>query len=97
ALVELSLVDNPSNPDALGVTFVRDATPDVALLDVLDEPAMEPATEAEELGDSDGPTVADARTPEQANRARLHGAAQAVLTGCGCSICVAARALLADV
>ncbi|HEX5442004.1 MAG TPA: hypothetical protein VFW76_14030 [Ktedonobacterales bacterium] len=92
-LVELSLVDNPSNPDALGVTFVRDATPDVALLDVLDEPA----TEADEPGDSDGPTVADARTPEQANRARLHGAAQAVLTGCGCSVCVAARALLADV
>ncbi len=36
-LVELSLVDNPSNPDALGVSFVRDATPDAALLDVLDE------------------------------------------------------------
>jgi hypothetical protein len=35
-LVELSLVDNPSNPDALGVSFVRDATPDVALLDSLD-------------------------------------------------------------
>ncbi|HEX5548567.1 MAG TPA: hypothetical protein VFX24_14245, partial [Ktedonobacterales bacterium] len=91
-LVELSLVDNPSNPDALGVTFVRDAAPDVALLDPLDEPA----TEADEPGDSDGPTVADARTPEQANRARLHSAAQAVLTGCGCSVCVAARALLAD-
>ncbi|HET8907738.1 MAG TPA: hypothetical protein VFN11_12320, partial [Ktedonobacterales bacterium] len=29
-LVELSLVDNPSNPDALGVSFVRDATPDDA-------------------------------------------------------------------
>jgi hypothetical protein len=36
-LVELSLVDNPSNPDALGVTFVRDAAPDVALLDQLEE------------------------------------------------------------
>jgi hypothetical protein len=36
-LVELSLVDNPSNPDALGVTFVRDATPDVALLDQLED------------------------------------------------------------
>ncbi len=86
-------MDNPSNPDALGVTFVRDATPDVALLDVLDEPA----TDAEEPGDSEVPAVADARTPEQADRARLHGAAQAVLTGCGCSVCVAARALLADV
>jgi hypothetical protein len=32
-LVELSLVDNPSNPDALGFSFVRDAVPDVALLD----------------------------------------------------------------
>ncbi|HEY7342225.1 MAG TPA: hypothetical protein VH591_15215 [Ktedonobacterales bacterium] len=96
-LVELSLVDNPSNPDALGVTIVRDATPDVALLDVLDEPAMEPATETDELGASDEPAMADARTPEQAHRARLHGAAQAVLTGCGCTVCVAARALLADV
>ncbi len=35
-LVELSLVDNPSNPDALGFTFVRDAVPDVYLLDRLD-------------------------------------------------------------
>jgi hypothetical protein len=94
-LVELSLVDNPSNPDALGVTFVRDATPDVALLDVLDEPAMEPASEEDEPGEADEPAVADARTPEQAHRARLHGAAQAVLTGCGCTVCVAARALLA--
>ncbi|HKW21291.1 MAG TPA: hypothetical protein VJO13_07950 [Ktedonobacterales bacterium] len=95
-LVELSLVDNPSNPDALGVTFVRDATPDAALLDPLDEPAAE----VDEPNESKEPALADARTPEQAeqaNRARLHGAAQAVLTGCGCSVCVAARALLADV
>lgn len=96
-LVELSLVDNPSNPDALGVTFVRDATPDIALLDVLDEPATEPASEVDESGETEAPAQADARTPEQAHRARLHGAAQAVLTGCGCTVCVAARALLADV
>ena len=96
-LVELSLVDNPSNPDALGVTFVRDATPDLALLDVLDEPALEPASAVDEPGEADEPAVADARTPEQSHRARLHGAAQAVLTGCGCTVCVAARALLADV
>src|SRR5579862_4710636 len=38
-LAELSLVDSPSNPDALGVSFVRAATPDLALLDPLeDEP-----------------------------------------------------------
>jgi phage head maturation protease len=92
-LVELSLVDNPSNPDALGVTFVRDAAPDVALLDLLDEPA----TGEDEPGEPQAPAVADASTPEQANRARLHSAAQAVLRGCGCSVCVAARALLADV
>lgn len=36
-LVELSLVDLPSNPDALGVTFVRDGVPDDALLDDLSE------------------------------------------------------------
>ena len=34
-LVELSLVDNPSNPDALGIAIVRDASPDVTLLDPL--------------------------------------------------------------
>jgi hypothetical protein len=32
-LVELSLVDLASNPDAPGVTFVRDAVPYVALMD----------------------------------------------------------------
>jgi hypothetical protein len=41
-LVELSLVDNPANPDALGVSIVRDALPDIALLDALD--IVDPAT-----------------------------------------------------
>ncbi|HUY79653.1 MAG TPA: hypothetical protein VMV29_22975 [Ktedonobacterales bacterium] len=41
-LAELSLVDNPSNPDALGVTFVRDAAPDLALLDALEPHPMTP-------------------------------------------------------
>ncbi|HEU4784181.1 MAG TPA: hypothetical protein VFS83_12640 [Ktedonobacterales bacterium] len=95
-LVELSLVDNPSNPDALGVTFVRDAMPDVALLDPLDV-LDEPASEVDERGEAEEPPGVDASTLEQANRTRLHGAAQAVLTGCGCTVCVAARALLADV
>jgi hypothetical protein len=92
-LVELSLVDNPSNPDALGVTFVREATPDVALLDPLDEPA----TGENEPGEQEQVVPADESAPVEANRARLHGAAQAVLTGCGCPVCAAARALLADV
>jgi hypothetical protein len=35
-LVELSLVDLPSNPDALGVTFVRDGAPVAELLDELE-------------------------------------------------------------
>lgn len=35
-LVELSLVDNPSNPDALGISIVRNALPDLDLLDRLD-------------------------------------------------------------
>ncbi|HEV2405701.1 MAG TPA: hypothetical protein VGR88_09620, partial [Ktedonobacterales bacterium] len=37
-LVELSLVDSPSNPDALGIAIVRDASPDVTLLDELQGP-----------------------------------------------------------
>ncbi|HZC04210.1 MAG TPA: hypothetical protein VE338_01075 [Ktedonobacterales bacterium] len=49
-LAELSLVDNPSNPDALGVTFVRDATPDVTLLDPL-----EPLDPLESLESSSAP------------------------------------------
>jgi len=44
-LAELSLVDNPSNPDALGVTFVRGAAPDLALLDALDAPTPGPSPE----------------------------------------------------
>src|SRR6185312_7355735 len=48
-LAELSLVDNPSNPDALGVSFVRDAVPDLALLDALDEDAADAAEPASVL------------------------------------------------
>ncbi len=47
-LAELSLVDNPSNPDALGVTFVRDATPDLTLLDPLEPAEVSEAESAEE-------------------------------------------------
>lgn len=99
-LVELSLVDNPSNPDALGVSFVRDATPDAALLDVLDDESSvdgadnvsSPAAFAEAQEASEPHTM----DTKQADRARLHGAARAVLTGCGCSACAAAQALLDD-
>lgn len=128
-LVELSLVDNPSNPDALGVSFVRDAAPDAAMLDILDEPD-EPseASERDEaltdagddtcaplpLGGQGGisgqdeqhesytsqmpqmPHTVDSAQAERATRARLHGAARAVLTGCGCSSCAAAQVLLDD-
>jgi hypothetical protein len=48
-LVELSLVDNPSNPDALGITFVRDATPDLVLLDQLEEESAAEVVESAEL------------------------------------------------
>lgn len=41
-LVELSLVDLPSNPDALGVTFVRDGVPLPEVLDELDPAAPVP-------------------------------------------------------
>lgn len=104
-LVELSLVDNPSNPDALGVSFVRDATPDLSLLDNLDGldgPEESPADVVEDADDPsdpkepDAPHATDATLAERANREQLHGAARAVLTGCGCSACAAARALLDD-
>ena len=103
-LVELSLVDNPSNPDALGVSFVRDATPDAALLDVLDDeldnepPADEISGGASNGAGGESNETSETRTAaaKRADQARLHGAARAVLTGCGCSACAAAQALLDD-
>ena len=97
-LVELSLVDNPSNPDALGISFVRDATPDVALLDPLDEPQADRGDDADTSAAPDGLDRQDElnEQAERATRTRLHGAARAVLTGCGCSSCAAAQVLLDD-
>ena len=97
-LVELSLVDNPSNPDALGISFVRDATPNAALLDPLDE--SEELEQPESATESAIPAAEQNTWDERGERAlynHLHGAARAVLTGCGCSTCAAAQALLADV
>ncbi|HEX8731920.1 MAG TPA: hypothetical protein VF725_07645 [Ktedonobacterales bacterium] len=86
-LAELSLVDNPSNPDALGVIFVRDATPDVTLLDPLEADAAEP-------DDADA-TQAEPEEPEP-ERQPLHVATRALLAGCGCPRCEMALATLAD-
>jgi len=92
-LAELSLVDNPSNPDALGVTFVRDAAPDVTLLDPLEGDALageEPAAdEAADEAEQRAEPVERARRP-------LHEATRALLAGCGCAFCEAALATLAD-
>lgn len=94
-LVELSLVDNPSNPDALGVSFVRDATPDDALLDVLDDDEATDTREDAEVVNSRQP---DDIQPDdgQSTRERLHIAARSVLAGCGCSVCVVAAMLFDD-
>jgi site-specific DNA-cytosine methylase len=56
-LVELSLVDLPSNPDALGVTFVRDGVPDGALLDDLE--SQEAAGIADDSGQARSAAAAD--------------------------------------
>jgi hypothetical protein len=90
-LAELSLVDNPSNPDALGVTFVRDATPDVTLLDPLEAEASEDAAE-ERTEESPEPP---AETPKR-ERQPLHTATRALLAGCGCAHCEEALVTLAD-
>ncbi len=109
-LAELSLVDNPSNPDALGVTFVRDATPDVTLLDPL-EPAA--ALEAGELTGlaPDAPGAPDmpaepvnipvdapggAASGLRLPALPLHEASRALLAGCGCAHSDVALATLAD-
>ena len=90
-LAELSLVDNPSNPDALGVTFVRGAEPDVELLDPLPD-AQPDATEAEPPAEGPG------GQPVEAARERepLHEASRALLAGCACPRCAVALAALAD-
>ncbi|MFI5277543.1 MAG: hypothetical protein ACHQ1E_09765 [Ktedonobacterales bacterium] len=84
-LAELSLVDRPSNPDALGVTFVRGAEPDTDLLDPLpEEPAAEPAAEA------------GAEPMEARERQPLHAATRTLLAGCACPRCAVALAALAE-
>lgn len=70
-LVELSLVDSPSNPDALGITIMRDAVPDIALLDdltaspALDLDIVEPPPAAPSVTNAAGapPAVPDATPP----------------------------------
>ncbi len=66
-LAELSLVDNPSNPDALGVTFVRDATPDLALLDAL-APDLSPEGRGENEQHGRGEAIERAQGPFSPNR-----------------------------
>ncbi|HEX8983361.1 MAG TPA: hypothetical protein VF792_11355 [Ktedonobacterales bacterium] len=89
-LAELSLVDNPSNPDALGVVFVRDATPDVTLLDPLD------TADAQELAARDTRTPRAEASATHDERNPLHEAARAALAGCGCLCCEVALAALAE-
>jgi hypothetical protein len=47
-------------------------------------------------GEANGTSETRAAAAKRADQARLHGAARAVLTGCGCSACAAAQALLDD-
>ncbi|HET9109795.1 MAG TPA: hypothetical protein VFN78_03110 [Ktedonobacterales bacterium] len=104
-LAELSLVDNPSNPDALGVTFVRDATPDVTLLDPLEPPDAPDAVEEEgrsaeearvEPAGEHAADVADAGESARVERERLplHEATRTLLAGCACPRCEVALAAL---
>ena len=90
-LAELSLVDNPSNPDALGVTFVRGAEPDTALLDPLFDTQAEEGMEegAEEGAEESSPGATRERQP-------LHEATRTLLAGCACPRCAVALAALAE-
>jgi len=61
-LVELSLVDLASNPDASGITFVRDGVPDAALLesvDVAQDAAQDVAPDAAQIREGAGNLGAD--------------------------------------
>ncbi|HEX9058123.1 MAG TPA: hypothetical protein VF818_11395 [Ktedonobacterales bacterium] len=67
-LVELSLVDLPSNPDAAGVTFVRDGVP---VADVLDELDAEHAPAARPDGEDETPEQRITRDAMQAGQTAL--------------------------
>ncbi|HEX6818894.1 MAG TPA: hypothetical protein VF120_11000 [Ktedonobacterales bacterium] len=144
-LMELSLVDNPSNPDALGITFVRDAVPDATVLDRLDTDELDTdELDTDSRRNAEGAEVGESESNHRAHRdhrerrekraggdthggewttvagrgvwadaqaetrpewraqgtdmgdARLHAAARAVLESCGCVVCEAALAALAD-
>jgi hypothetical protein len=86
-LAELSLVDNPSNPDALGVTVVRGAEPDTALLDPLPDTPVE--ERVEEGAEESSPEMARERQP-------LHAATRTLLASCACPRCAVALAALAE-
>ncbi len=70
-LVELSLVDNPANPDCVGIALVRAATPNVTLLDDLDDA---PADTIVIGGVDQGPPPA-------------HAGMSALAGICGCATC----------
>ena len=81
-LVELSLVDNPSNPDALGLTLVRDALPNLDLLDQLDDAPQ--SGEAATAGESRarGPfSTNDEGTPDMGVPARAEERPTSALGG----------------
>ncbi len=96
-LAELSLVDNPSNPDALGVSIVRNGEPDLALLDSGDiRDIPQPIVPEEDAAAEDAPaSQAQGADGAAAARETLHSAARAVLAGCGCALCELALAALA--
>lgn len=97
-LAELSLVDNPSNPDALGVTFVRGAEPDTALLDPLFDASPDASPDMDETPAEAEPDAQPA--PETAasahERQPLHAATRTLLAGCACPRCAVALAALAE-
>jgi len=105
-LAELSLVDNPSNPDALGVTFVRGAEPDTALLDPLLDPLFDAAPDAapdaspdaEEAAVEAGSDMQPASETAESARERqpLHEATRTLLAGCACPRCAVALAALVE-
>ena len=77
-LVELSLVDLPSNPDALGIAVVRDGVPVLDQLDVLPEllgdsgdVAPVDVAAADAGGDAQGTLAAGRAIPDGSRAARL--------------------------
>ena len=84
-LVELSLVDNPANPDCLGIALVRGKLPDADLLDEMEDESNTNATKIHERRENERDTQEGEE--EEASELPLHAGMRVMALACGCALC----------